>query len=278
MPPDRPITRAVRRMNDRMNALLHRASIALLGQDGRPMPLKRLPTGLACLDVVLDGGLPRGRVLEVFGPPGGGKTALALALVAGAQRHGCGAAYIDAEAALDAGRAARAGVELSRLVAARPSSGEQAMQLVDALLRSRAAELVVVDSVAALVPRAELLAPVGEAPSGLHARLMSQALRRVVTQSAAAGAVVVFLNQQRTAFDEEGRAALTTTGGHALHFYAGTRLEVKRRDRELLVRVAKDRFGAEGRFCQLAFADGAVRLAGPTQVRDDLDPVGAVRP
>jgi recombination protein RecA len=148
-------------------------------------------------------------------------------------------------------RAAAAGIDLSRLVAARPAVGEEAFQIVDALLRARATDLIVVDSVAALVPRAELQAPVGEAPAGLHARLMSQSLRRIVAGAAASGAVVLFLNQHRTTFDDDGQPVLTTTGGHALHFYAATRLEVKRRQGAMLVRVVKDRFGAEGRLVEL---------------------------
>lgn len=245
----RPIlTRAASRLNE----LLHRASLLLLGDDGRPAPVERLATGHAQVDAMLDGGLARGRVIELYGPPGGGKTALALTLAAGVQRQGGTVAFIDVEGALEPARAAALGVDLSRLVAARPAGGEEALQIVDALLRARAAQLIVVDSVAALVPRAELLSPLGEAPAGLHARLMSQALRRVVAQAAAAKAVVLFLNQQRTTFDDEGKAFLTTTGGHALHFYAATRLEVKRRAGEVLLRVVKDRFGAEGRFIVVA--------------------------
>lgn len=232
----------------RMNELLHRASVLLLGDDGRPRPLDRLSTGLDAVDAILGGGLARGRVVELYGPPGGGKTALSLTLAAGVQRQGGAVAFVDVEGALDPQRAASLGVDLARLVAARPSVGEEALQIVDALLRARAVDLIVVDSVAALVPKAELLSPLGEAPAGLHARLMSQALRRVVAQAAATRAVVLFLNQQRTTFDDDGKAFLTTTGGHALHFYAATRLEVKRREDALLVRVVKDRFGAEGRF------------------------------
>jgi recombination protein RecA len=232
----------------RVNELLRRASLLLLGDDGRPAPLERLATGIEGVDAILEGGLVRGRLVELFGPPGGGKTGLALALAGAVQRQGGTVAFVDAEGALDPARAAAWGVSLERLIAARPSVGEEALQIVDALLRARACDLIVVDSVAALVPRAELLAPLGEAPAGLHARLMSQALRRVVAQAAAAGAVVLFLNQQRMTFDEEGKASLTTTGGQALHFYAATRLEVKRRDGQLFVRVVKDRFGGEGRF------------------------------
>jgi recombination protein RecA len=240
---------AARRLHD----LLHRAAVVLLGDDGRPVPPARLATGIAPLDDLLGGGLLRGRLMELSGPPSGGKTGLALRMIAGVQRRGGTAAFIDVEGSLDPERAQRVGVQLARLAAARPGHGEEALQIVDALLRARAADIVVVDSVAALVPRAELLAPLGEAPIGLHARLLSQALRRIVASAANTGASVVFLNQQRTTFDESGKALMTTTGGSALHFYAATRLEVRRRlnDGALLVRVLKDRSGGEGRAAEL---------------------------
>lgn len=243
------VDRAARRLHD----LLHRASLVLLGDDGRPLPAARMRSGLPALDDALGGGLLRGRVIELSGPAGGGKTGLALRIIAGAQQAGATAAFIDTEGSFDPVRAANLGVDLARLAAARPLIGEQALQIVDALLRAKAADLVVVDSVAALVPRAEMLAPLGEAPAGLHARLLSQALRRIVASAAAGEAIVIFVNQQRTSFDDEGKAFTTTTGGHALHFYAATRLEVKRRgDSALLVRVQKDRGGAEGRVIELA--------------------------
>ena len=242
------VDRAARRLHD----LLHRASLVLLGDDGRPLPPARLSSGIPALDDVLGGGLLRGRVIELSGPAGGGKTGLALRIIAGTQRAGGTAAFIDMEGSFDPERAARLGVDLRRLAAARPAVGEEALQIVDALLRAKAADVIVVDSVAALVPRAEMLAPLGEAPPGLHARLLSQALRRIVATAAASEAIVIFLNQQRTTFDEEGKAFTTTTGGHALHFYAATRMEVKRRpDGAMLVRVQKDRGGAEGRVVEV---------------------------
>lgn len=242
------VDKAARRLHD----LFHRASLVLLGDDGQPVAPQRMPSGIAALDDVLGGGLLRGRVIELSGPPAGGKTGLALRIIAGSQRAGGTAAFIDMEGSLDPERAARLGVDLHRLAAARPQVGEEALQIVDALLRAKAADVVVVDSVAALVPRAELLAPLGEAPAGLHARLLSQALRRIVASAAGSGAVVIFLNQQRTTFDEDGKASTTTTGGHALHFYAATRLEVKRRaDGVMTVRVQKDRGGAEGRVVEV---------------------------
>jgi recombination protein RecA len=242
----RAFSRAATRFSDRAQELLRRASLAVLGDDGRPLSLARLSTGHEGLDTILGGGLARGRVVELYGPPGEGKTSLALAWAAAAQRAGGTAAFVDVEGAFDPGRASAVGVDLARIVAARPAVGEEALEIVDALLRSRATDLVIIDSVAALVPREELRAPLGDT-IGLHARLMSQALRRIVANAAASDTVVVFLNQQRTTFDDDGKAHLTTTGGHALHFYAATRLEVRRRGSELFVTVVKDRFGAEGR-------------------------------
>ncbi|HEY4223362.1 MAG TPA: AAA family ATPase, partial [Myxococcota bacterium] len=180
------MTRALARVQE----LLQRAAIMLLGDDGKPAPPARRSTGIAELDMVLGGGLVAGRVVELFGPPGGGKTSLALALVAAVQQAGGNAAFIDVEGTLDPARAERAGVDLKRLIAAAPAFGEEALQMVDALLRAKSVDLVIVDSVAALVPRAELNAPVGESPPGLHARLMSQSLRRLVATASHARASI----------------------------------------------------------------------------------------
>ena len=248
------LTRAAERVND----LLHKAALVLLGDDGKPAPPERQPTGIDALDAMLGGGFVRGRLVEIFGPPGGGKTALSLALIAGMQRAGGSAAFIDVEGTLDPTRAAAAGVDLTRLVAARPSVGEEALQMVDALLKARAVDVVVVDSVAALVPREEMRLAVGESPAGLHARLMSQSLRRLVAVASTSRANVIFLNQTRTNFDDDGKGFMTTTGGQALHFYAATRLEVKRRDSALFVRVVKDRFGAEGKVAVLPWATSSL--------------------
>jgi recombination protein RecA len=221
------MTRAWKRIDDSLNRLLRRFAVALLGDDGAPLPATLDSTGIAALDDALGGGLPRGRVVEVFGSPGSGKTALALALVRACQARGGVAVWIDAERALDGARAHAAGIDLDRLVVMRPSSGEQAFAAIDMLVARGRVQLVVIDSIAALVPDAELHAPVGTAPAGLHARLMSASLRRVHGALFDAGCTLVCVNQTRTSFDEGGAAVQGTTGGQALLFYAAARLEVR---------------------------------------------------
>ncbi len=209
----------------KLDAAMHRLAVAVVGDDGAPVAPSMLSTGSAQLDGVLEGGLPRGRIVEVFGAPGSGKGAFSNALIAHAQQHGENCALIDVEQSFHPARARAQGVSLQHLAVARPTDGEQALQLVEALVRARAASLVVVDSVAALLPRAELKYAVGEAPAGLHARMMSQGLRRIAQIASTHSAVVVFLNQLRTTFDDAGRAVTTTSGGHALHFFAAVRLQ-----------------------------------------------------
>jgi recombination protein RecA len=259
----RPL-KAVKGFLDRLDALLVKSALSLLGPDGAPARATTLATGVDVLDEALDGGLPRGRVAEIYGAAGGGKTALALALIATAQRAGETCAFVDVERGLDGRTAAVAGVDLERLVAVRPRTGEEALQIVEGLLRRRAAGLVVVDSVAALLPREELALPLGEAPRGAQARLMSQGLRRLVGAVADAGAVVVFVNQLRTTFEEDGRAIATTAGGQALHFYAATRLSVRRVGRTLVVDVEKGRAGVGTRIAlpPLGAADAPEAVLG----------------
>jgi recombination protein RecA len=238
-----------------LDRLLSRFAVGLLGDDGAPVPVTRMRTGVAELDALLGGGFACGRIAELFGPPGCGKTTLALALVAAAQRESRVCAWIDAENALDPVRAHALGVDLGTLVAARPRTGEQAIEMMDALLRHHAVSFVVVDSVAALLPQAELDAPVGGAPRGVHARMMSAGLRRLAASLAASGAVALFLNQERTGFDERGHPFATTSGGHALHFYAATRLGVVRLAEGVCgVSVRKGAGAAEGARAQVALA------------------------
>ncbi|MBI1948085.1 MAG: AAA family ATPase [Deltaproteobacteria bacterium] len=246
-------TTASFRLGGRTEALLRAASCVVLGDDGAPLPVGRLATGHAALDGALGGGLPEGRLVELFGAPGSGKTGLALALAAAAQRQGA-VAWLDAEGAFEGTRAAAAGLDLDRLVVARPTCGEDALQIAEALLRSRACALLVLDSVAALVPRAELRAPLGEAATGLQARMLSQALRRLVHAALGSGCVGLFLNQTRLALDGPV-PELVTAGGSALRFYAALRLEVERAPggapSPATVRVVKNRHGREGQVVAL---------------------------
>jgi recombination protein RecA len=206
-----------------------KGAVMRLGAEGPVAAVPVLSTGSLALDLALGvGGVPRGRVVEIFGPEGSGKTTLALHLVAEAQKAGGVAAYIDAEHALDPAYARRLGVELGSLLISQPDSGEQALEIVETLVRSTAVDLVVIDSVAALVPRAELEGEMGDSLPGLQARLMSQALRKLTATIHRTMATVVFLNQIRMKIGVLYGNPETTTGGNALKFYASVRLDIRR--------------------------------------------------
>jgi recombination protein RecA len=188
-----------------------------------------IPTGSLALDLALGvGGLPRGRVIEIFGPESSGKTTLMLHAIAETQRAGGVAAFIDAEHALDVGYARRLGVRVDELLVSQPDCGEQALEIADHLVRSGGIDLIVVDSVAALTPRAELEGEMGEAHMGLQARLMSQALRKLTGITAAHGTIVVFINQLRQKIGIVYGNPEVTTGGNALKFYASVRLDIRK--------------------------------------------------
>lgn len=194
-----------------------------------PEPVSVIPPGCASLELALGcGGYPRGRVVEVFGQEGSGKTTLALHAIAECQRAGGLAAFIDAEHALDLGYAKQVGVAIERLLVSQPDCGEQALEIVETLVRSGAVDLVVVDSVAALVPRAELDGEMGDEVAGLQARLMSQAMRKLVAVAARTGTCIVFVNQLRMRVGVTFGSPETTTGGNALKFYSSVRLDVRR--------------------------------------------------
>jgi recombination protein RecA len=206
-----------------------KGAIMRLGAEGPVAAVPVLSTGSLALDLALGvGGVPRGRVVEIFGPEGSGKTTLALHLVAEGQRAGGTAAYIDAEHALDVGYARQVGVDVGRLLISQPDTGEQALEIAETLVRSTAVEVVVIDSVAALVPRAELEGEMGDSLPGLQARLMSQALRKLTAAIHRTMATVVFVNQIRMKIGVMYGNPETTTGGHALKFYASVRLDVRR--------------------------------------------------
>jgi recombination protein RecA len=199
-----------------------------LGEDTRP-PIEVIPTGAIALDVALGiGGLPRGRVVEVFGPESSGKTTVALHAVANAQRAGGIAAFIDAEHALDPEYAKKLGVDTDALLVSQPDTGEQALEIADMLIRSGALDVIVIDSVAALVPRAEIEGEMGDSHVGLQARLMSQALRKITGALNNSGTTAIFINQLREKIGVMFGSPETTTGGRALKFYASIRLDVRR--------------------------------------------------
>jgi protein RecA len=234
----------------RLEALAGRSSVALFGT-AEPPTLQRLSTGIADLDDALQGGLPCGRLVEIAGPAGIGKTSLALALCAAAQKRGAIAAFVDADHGLERSALHRVGVAADGLVIARPESGEQALHVVDELLRARAAEVIVVDSVAALVPAAELSGMTGTAPAGYLSRLMSQSVRRLTLQAARSRATVVFVNQFRRNWGEDGKGFDVTTGGNALVYAAATRLFITGDSSGVRVTLKKARFGHEGRVVRL---------------------------
>jgi recombination protein RecA len=206
-----------------------RGSIMRLAEEGEVPRIAVIPSGSIGLDLALGvGGYPRGRVIEIFGPESSGKTTLALHAIAEAQKTGGVAAFIDAEHALDVTYARKLGVKLTDLLISQPDTGEQALEIGEQLVRSGAVDLVVVDSVAALVPRAEIEGEMGDAHMGLQARLMSQALRKLTAVVSRNQATVVFINQIRMKIGVVFGNPETTTGGHALKFYASVRLDIRR--------------------------------------------------
>ena len=206
-----------------------KGSVMKLGKNGVTEAIPSVSTGSLGLDMALGiGGLPRGRVIEVFGPESSGKTTLALHTVAEIQKAGGTAAFVDAEHALDPGYAQKLGVNLDDLLVSQPDTGEQALEIVDTLVRSGAVDIVVVDSVAALTPRAEIEGEMGDSLPGLQARLMSQALRKLTGSISKSKCMVIFINQIRMKIGVMFGNPETTTGGNALKFYASVRLDIRR--------------------------------------------------
>ncbi|ABW32132.1 recombinase RecA [Acaryochloris marina] len=204
-----------------------KGAIMRLG-DATRMQIETNSSGALTLDLALGGGLPRGRVIEIYGPESSGKTTVALHAISQIQKTGGVAAFVDAEHALDPVYAAALGVDISELLVSQPDSGEMALEIVDQLVRSSAVDLVVVDSVAALTPRAEIEGDMGDSHMGLQARLMSQALRKITSNIAKSGSTVIFLNQLRQKIGVTYGSPEVTTGGNALKFYASVRLDIRR--------------------------------------------------
>lgn len=204
-----------------------KGAIVRLGDASR-MKVETIPSGALTLDLALGGGIPKGRVIEIYGPESSGKTTLALHAIAEVQKAGGIAAFVDAEHALDPTYAAAVGVDIENLLVSQPDTGEMGLEVVDQLVRSVAVDIVVVDSVAALVPRAEIEGDMGDAHMGLQARLMSQALRKITGNIGKSGCTVIFLNQLRQKIGVTYGNPETTTGGNALKFYASVRLDIRR--------------------------------------------------
>jgi recombination protein RecA len=204
-----------------------KGSIMKMG-DSRAQKVETTSSGSLSLDIALGGGIPRGRVIEIYGPESSGKTTLTLHAIAEVQRNGGTAAFIDAEHALDPAYAKRIGVDVENLLLSQPDNGEQALEIVETLVRSNAVDLIVVDSVAALVPRAEIEGDMGDSHMGLQARLMSQALRKLTGVISRSKATVIFINQIRMKIGVMFGNPETTTGGNALKFYASVRMDIRR--------------------------------------------------
>jgi recombination protein RecA len=229
MPEDREErTKAIESALAQIDKQFGKGSIMRLGSREK-IDVPAIPTGALSLDAALGvGGMPRGRVIEIYGPESSGKTTLALHVIAEAQRRGGMAAFVDAEHALDAAYAGKLGVELDNLLVSQPDNGEQALEIVEVLVRSNSVDVLVVDSVAALVPRSELEGEMGEATMGVQARLMSQALRKLTSIVAKSKTCLIFINQLREKIGVMFGNPETTTGGRALKFYASIRLDIRR--------------------------------------------------
>ncbi|MDO4182370.1 MAG: recombinase RecA [Coriobacteriia bacterium] len=216
---------------DQIENKFGQGSIMRLGEDGANLCIDAIPTGSLALDAALGiGGVPRGRIVEIYGPESSGKTTLALQIVAEAQAIGGIAAFIDAEHALDPVYAARLGVDIDELLISQPDTGEQGLEICDMLVRSGAIDVVVVDSVAALVPRAEIEGEIGDTTVGLQARLMSQALRKLAGSLSKSNTTCIFINQLREKIGVMFGNPETTTGGRALKFFSSVRIDIRRID------------------------------------------------
>ncbi len=226
---DRDRLKAIEMAVGQIEKQFGKGSIMRLGQQGAIQPIPAISTGAISLDYALGvGGVPRGRVVEIFGPESSGKTTLALQVIAQAQKAGGMAAFVDAEHALDAQYARKLGVELDNLLVSQPDNGEQALEIVEVLVRSAGVDVVVVDSVAALVPRAEIEGEMGDAQVGLQARLMSQALRKLTGVVSKSKTCLIFINQLREKIGVMFGNPETTTGGRALKFYSSVRIDIRR--------------------------------------------------
>ncbi|EBU5362615.1 recombinase RecA [Salmonella enterica] len=219
--------KALKTAMDAIDKQFGKGSIMRLGDESR-LTVERISTGSLTLDIALGGGLPAGRIAEIYGPESSGKTTVALTVIASAQRQGLQCAFIDAEHALDPAYAASLGVDTTGLLVSQPDTGEQALEITDALVRSGAVGVIVVDSVAALTPKAEIEGAIGDAHMGVHARMMSQAMRKLKGNINTGKAVVIFINQLRMKIGVSFGNPETTTGGNALKFYASVRLDVRR--------------------------------------------------
>ena len=260
-----------------------KGSIMKLGEAAR-LDVKAIPTGILPLDVALGiGGLPRGRIIEIYGPEAGGKTTVALHMIASMQAHGGTAAFIDAEHALDPVYAKKLGVDIDELLVAQPDTGEQGLEIADSLISSGAVDIVVVDSVAALVPKAEIEGEMGDAQVGLHARMMSKAMRKLAGVISKTSTIAVFINQIREKVGIMFGNPETTTGGRALKFYSSIRLEVRKGEaikqgtevigNRVKIKVAKNKVAPPFKTAEfdLTYGEGYSRIGGLLDMGVEFD-------